>query len=125
MPPKKEAKPLVFMGSSREDLRAFPEEVREVMGFALRSAQLGGKHKDAKPLRGFAGAGVLEIIDDADGDTYRGVYTVRFEGVVYMLHAFQKKSRKGIETPKNDLDLVKRRLKAAEDHHEHTYRKKK
>jgi len=95
------------------------------MGFALRIAQLGGKHKDAKPMRGFGGAGVLEIVDDAGGDTYRGVYTVRFEGVIYMLHAFQKKSRKGIETPKGDLELIKSRLKAAEDHHEHTYRKKK
>jgi len=125
MRPEKKAKPLVFMGSSLEDLRAFPEEVREVMGFALRIAQLGGKHKDAKPMRGFGGAGVLEIVDDAGGDTYRGVYTVRFEGVIYMLHAFQKKSRKGIETPKGDLELIKSRLKAAEDHHEHTYRKKK
>jgi phage-related protein len=125
MPTNREAKPLFFMGSSKDDLRAFPEEVKDVMGFALRIAQLGGKHKDAKPLRGFGSAGVLEIIDDDDGDTYRGIYTVRFEGVVYMLHAFQKKSKRGIETPKSELALVKKRLKAAEDHYERTYRKKK
>ena len=95
------------------------------MGFALRTAQLGGKHRDARPLKGYGDAGVLEIVDNEDGGTYRGVYTVRFEGVVYVLHAFQKKSKKGIETPKSDLDLVTRRLKAAEEHYEHTYRKKK
>ena len=107
-------KPLDFIGSSREDLRTFPKEVRIAMGTALNSAQLGGKHPSAKPMKGFRGAGVLEIVDDFDGDAYRAVYTVKFEAIVYVLHAFQKKSKKGIETPKSDLDLVKVRYKFAE-----------
>jgi len=108
-------KPLDFVGSAREDLRAFPKEVRIVMGAALNSAQLGGKHPAAKPMKGFHGAGVLEIVDDFDGDTYRAVYTVKFEDIVYVLHAFQKKSKKGVETPKSDLDLMKLRYKFAEE----------
>ena len=83
-------------------------------GFALRTAQKGGKHSDAKPLKGFKGAGVLEIVSDFDGDTFRAVYTVRIKGVIYVLHAFQKKSRKGISTPKTEIDKIKRRLKEAE-----------
>jgi phage-related protein len=102
-------KPLDFIGSSREDLRRFPKEVRIVIGTALNTAQLGGKHPSAKPLKGFGGAGVLEIVDDFDGETYRAVYTVKFADIVYVLHAFQKKSRKGIETPKAEIDLVRRR----------------
>ncbi len=85
------------------------------MGTALNSAQLGGKHPSAKPMKGFRGAGVLEIVDDFDGDTYRAVYTVKFADIVYVLHAFQKKSKKGIETPKSDIDLVKLRYKFAEE----------
>lgn len=85
------------------------------MGTALNSAQLGGKHPAAKPMKGFHGAGVLEIVDDFDGDTYRAVYTVKFEDIVYVLHAFQKKSKKGVETPKSDLDLMKLRYKLAEE----------
>lgn len=85
------------------------------MGHALDIAQRGGKHPDAKPLRGFGGAGVLEIVDDYDGDTYRAVYTVRFVGVVYGLHAFEKKSKTGISTPQREMDLVRRRLKLAEE----------
>jgi len=108
-------KPLDFIGSSREDLQAFPKEVRIVMGTALNSAQLGGKHLSAKPMKGFRGAGVLEIVDDFDGDTYRAVYTVKFEDIVYVLHAFQKKSKRGIETPKSAIDLVKLRYKFAEE----------
>jgi phage-related protein len=92
------SKPLVWVGSSREDLKAFPEEVRHVMGYALYLAQVGGKHPDAKPLRGFGGGRVLEVVDDHDGDTYRAVYTVKLRGAVYALHAFQKKSKKGINT---------------------------
>jgi len=112
-----QSKPMRWIGSTLDDLRKFPDEVRESIGHALRAAQLGGKHPNARPLRGFHGAGVLEVIEDFDGDTYRAVYTVRFAGVVYGLHAFQKKSRKGIETPKSDIDLVKQRLKvAAEDY---------
>lgn len=111
------ARPLIWVGSSLEDLKSFPEEVRGVMGYALHLAQTGGKHPDAKPLTGFKGAGVLEVVEDFDGDTFRAVYTVKLKGVVYVLHAFQKKSRKGIKTPKQDIDLVKLRLKAAEDLH--------
>jgi phage-related protein len=115
MPPS--PKPLIWVGTSKEDLKTFPEEVRHVMGYALYLAQVGGKHPDAKPLRGFGGAGVLEIVDDFDGDTYRAVYTVKLRGVVYALHAFQKKSRKGIKTAPQDLELVRRRLRQAEEVH--------
>ena len=107
-------KPVRFVGSSQSDLQRFPKEVRIVVGHALNAAQLGGKHKDAKVMRGFGGASVLEVIDDYDGDTYRAVYTVRFADLVYVLRAFQKKSKKGIETPKSDIDLIKQRLKDAE-----------
>jgi len=88
-----------------------------VMGYALYLAQVGGKHPDAKPLRGFGGAGVLEVVDDFDGNTYRAVYTVKLQGVVYALHAFQKKARKGKKTSQQDLELVKRRLRRAEELH--------
>jgi phage-related protein len=110
-------KPLFWVGSSRDDLREFPDGVRETMGFALWQAQNGDKHLDAKPLRGFSGAGVLEIVADEAGSTYRAVYTVKFAGAVYVLHAFQKKSKKGIKTPKHEVDLIRRRLKAAEEHY--------
>ena len=85
------------------------------MGFALYRAQIGKKHESAKPLRGFGGAGVLELVEDHAGDTYRAVYTVRFAAGVYVLHAFQKKSRRGRETPRGDMDLVRRRLRMAEE----------
>ena len=111
-------KPLVWIGSTLKDLRAFPEEVKDVMGFALRQAQTGGKHPNAKPLKGYKGAGVLEVVDDFDGDTYRAVYTVKLEGVVYALHAFQKKSKSGKATDKSDLEMIDRRLKLARDDHE-------
>ena len=88
-----------------------------MVGAALNTAQLGGKHPAAKPLKGFKGSGVLEIVDDFDRDTYRAVYTVRFADFVYVLHAFQKKSKKGIATPKSDLDLMKQRLKDAGQHY--------
>jgi phage-related protein len=108
------------VGSAREDLRGFPAEVRNVMGYALFLAEHGDKHPAAKPLKGFGSAGVVEMVEDHDGSTYRAVYTVKFEGVVYVLHAFQKKSRKGIATSKSDIDLVKVRLKQAEDIHRST-----
>jgi phage-related protein len=111
-------KELLWIGSSRKDMREFPENVRLVMGFALYQAQAGGKHPDAKPLRGFHGAGVLEVVDDFDGDTFRTVYTVRFEDAVYVLHAFQKKSKQGIATPKRELDLVHDRYEQAKRLHE-------
>ena len=114
---RKDRKPLFFVGSSRGDLSSFPKEVKEVTGFALHQAQMGEKHVDAKPLKGFGGASVLEIVEDYDGDTYRAVYTVRFADAVYLLHAFQKKAKKGIATPKQDIDLVKERLKGAEEHY--------
>ena len=98
-------------------MREFPDEVRQAMGFALWQAQQGGKHRDAKVPEGFGGAGVLEVVEDHDGDTYRAAYTVKFAGAVYVLHAFQKKSKKGVKTPKAELDLVRKRLKTAEEHH--------
>jgi phage-related protein len=110
-------KELIWVGSSKEDLSAFTDDVKLVMGVALREAQKGGKHARAKPLKGYKGAGVLEIVDDFDGDTYRAVYTVRFEEAVYALDAFQKKSKKGIATSKGDLDRIKARLKRAEEMH--------
>jgi phage-related protein len=110
-------KPLVGVGSSLKDLRAFPRRVRRDIGRALRYAQLGGKHPDAVPLRGFGGAGVLEVIEDHDGSTYRAVYTLRLAGRVYVLHVFQKKAKKGISTPKHELELVRSRLKQAEELH--------
>ncbi len=110
-------KPLVWIGSSLKGLREFPDEVKDEMGFALYEAQCGLKPTAAKPLKGFGGAGVLEIISDYQTDTYRTVYTVRLEERVYVLHAFQKKSKKGIATPKSDLELIKRRLRQAEELH--------
>ncbi len=108
-------KNIVWIGSSRRKLKSFPPEVKDVMGYALFQAQLGLKAPSAKPLRGFGGAGVLEIVEDHQGDTYRAVYTVKFSDLIYVLHAFQKKSKRGIATPKGDIDLVKERLKIAEE----------
>lgn len=110
-------KPLRWIGSSKKDLRRFPEEVQRITGYALWLAQIGGKHPDAKPLADFGGAGVLEVVEDHDGDTYRAVYTVRLAGAVYVLHAFQKKARHGIATPAHEMDLVRARLKQAEQLH--------
>ncbi|MEI6667552.1 MAG: type II toxin-antitoxin system RelE/ParE family toxin [Acidobacteriota bacterium] len=110
-------KPVRWIGTSKVDLSAFPEDVKRRVGRALWDAQIGLKAPFAKPLRGFGDAGVLEVVDDFDGDTFRAVYTVRFAGVVYVLHAFQKKSTRGIATPKSVLDLITRRLaKAQEDY---------
>lgn len=106
-----------WIGGTREDVRRFPEEVRYSIGYALYVAQTGAKHAHAKPLRGFGNAGILEIVENHDGDAYRAVYTVRFEEVIYVLHAFQKKSKKGIATPKADIDLIKDRLKVAAQHY--------
>lgn len=110
-------KPLFWIGSSLKDLKAFPAEVQDVMGRALLDAQFGGRHPDAKPLRGFGGAGVLEVVDDFAGDAFRTVYTVRFEHAVYVLHAFQKKSTRGITTPKHETDLVRARFRVADEHY--------
>jgi phage-related protein len=111
------AKPLLWIASSRDDLRQFPGDVRRLMGQALDDAQHGGEHPRAKALKGFSGRGVLEIVDDFDGDTYRAVYTVRLTGVVYVLHAFQKKSKKGRKTPESEIRLIKSRLRLAEEGH--------
>ena len=113
----KPLKPVEWISSSLKDLRAFPDDVRDVMGFALYLAQIGDKHDAAKPLKGFGGAGVLEVVEDHDGDTFRAVYTVRFATAVYVLHAFQKKSKTGIKTPQADIELVRKRLKVAEQRH--------
>lgn len=110
-------KPLFWIGSSRKDLRSFPNEVKLTMGFALWQAQLGDIHSDVKPLKGFGGAGTLEVVEDYDGNTYRAVYTVKFAGVVYVLHAFQKKSKTGKKTPLHEIDLIRKRLKRAENAH--------
>lgn len=114
--PSHDPKPVYWVGSSLDDLREFPEPVQRTIGFAIYRAQVGEKHESARPLRGFRGAGVLEIVEDYDGDTYRAVYTVRIAGRVYVLHAFQKKSTQGIKTSKHDIDLVSQRLRQAEEH---------
>jgi len=110
-------KPVIWIGSAKADLRSFPEEVKDSIGFALYAAQQGGKHLDAKPLRGLGGDGVLEVVEDHDGDTYRAVYTLRLAGRVYVLQAFQKKSKSGIATPRAEINLIKARLKRAEELH--------
>ena len=113
-----EAKPVYWIKSSKDDLCEFPEEVIREIGYALYFAQLRDKHPAAKVLKGFGSAGVLEVVEDYDGDTYRAVYTVKLAGAVYVLHAFQKKSKTGIKTPKQVIDLIKERLKLAEKDHE-------
>jgi len=102
-----------LVGSAKKDYLDFPPEVQSDMGYALGLAQLGGKHPRTKPWKG-EGPGILEVVEDFRGDTFRAVYTVRFAGVVYVLHAFQKKSKTGIKTPKEDVRLVHERLKSAQ-----------
>jgi len=106
-------KPLYWVGSSLKDVGRFPFEVQRNVGFALSAAQFGGKHPSAKPWRG-EGPGILEVVKDYDGDTFRAIYTVRFADAVYVLHAFQKKSPSGIATRQSDIDLVKARLRIAQ-----------
>ena len=125
MPEPDPIKPVQWVGSSLADVRSFPKSVRTTVGQALFDAQTGGKHPDAKPLKGFGGAGVLEIVESFDGDAYRAVYTVRFAGVVYVLHAFQKKSKSGIKTAPADINTIRRRLKTAEEHYAATYKRPK
>jgi len=110
-------KPVVWIGSSKAGLASFPEDVKDAIGYALYIAQRGGKHADAKPLRGFGGAGILEIVEDHAGETYRAVYTVRLAGRIYVLHVFQKKSKTGIKTPKPEIELIRSRLKRAKEEH--------
>lgn len=115
-------KPLNWVGASKKDFLLFPGSVKDEMGNALGLAQFGGKHPSAKPWKGL-GPGVFEIVEDYSGDTYRAVYTVRFKEAVYVLHAFQKKSPKGIKTPQTDIALVERRLKTAHQDYEAHYGK--
>ena len=110
-------KPVFWMGSSRKDLKAFPKAVLSDVGYALFAAQRGEEYRSVKALKGFGGRSVLEIVAPHDGDTYRAVYTVKFEDAVYVLHAFQKKSTKGIATPQREIDLIRRRLADAEQHY--------
>ena len=117
-------KPLDWVGSSKKDFIAFPDAVKDEMGNALGLAQFGGKHPAAKPWKG-EGPGVFEVVEDYDGSTFRAVYTVHFKDVVYVLHAFQKKSRKGIKTAQSDVELVGTRLKAAQQDYEARYGKPK
>lgn len=107
-------KRLVWIADCKEDFLQFPVEVQADMGFDLHEAQMGSKSPHAKPLQGFGGAGVLEIVDNFDGNAYRAVYTVRFAGTVYVLHCFQKKSHRGISTPRAEMETVRRRLALAE-----------
>lgn len=107
-------KPVVWVGSSRKDLCEFPDVVQDHVGYALYVAQQGGKHRDTKTLAGFGMAGVVEIITDYRGDTFRAVYTLKYAGAVYVLHVFQKKSKTGRETPHRDMELIKQRLREAE-----------
>ena len=122
--PSRGEKPLDWVGSSKKDFLALPGPVKDEMGNALGLAQFGGKHPSAKPWKG-QGPGVFELVEDHDGDTYRAVYTVRFREVVYVLHAFQKKSPSGIRTAQADVDLIERRLRSAQQDHEARYGKPK
>ena len=110
-------RPLVWIGSSRRDLRSFPRAVRRDIGQALYAAQQGETDPSAKPLRGFGGGSVIEAIAEHRGDTWRAVYAVRYAEAIYVLHAFQKKSKRGIATPKKDIDLIHHRLAEAERLH--------
>ena len=116
-------KPLFWVASSKSELLDFPEAVKDTIGVALSVAQFGGKHPSAKPWKG-VGPGVMEVVDDFRGDTYRAVYTVRFERAVYVLHAFQKKSPKGIKTAQTEMGLISRRLRVASEDYEARYGKR-
>ena len=113
-------RPLEWAGASKRDLMDFPESARRAIGYALGVAQLGGKHPAAKPWHG-AGPGVMEVVESADGNAFRSVYTVRFERAVYVLHCFQKKSPSGARTARTDIDLVHHLLAAAARHYEENY----
>jgi phage-related protein len=110
-------RPIIWGPRTLQELRSFPKKVKREFGRALQFAQAGDKHPTAKPLKGFGGGGILEIVEDYDRGSYRAVYTVRFKEAVYVLHVFQKKSKKGIETTRSDLNLIKERLKWATQNH--------
>ena len=115
----RDLRPVRWMGSSLEDLRKFPSPVQHAAGYALFQAQKGEKAPSAKPLKGVVkGAGVLEVVEDHQGDTFRAAYTVKFKDAVYVLHAFQKKSKKGVKTTKRDIDLIKARYEQARQDYE-------
>ena len=107
-------KTLKWIGSSYKDLISLPDDIRREFGFALSLAQFGEKHINAKVLKGFGGAGVLEVIENNVGGTYRAVYTIKFDEIVFVLHCFQKKSKTGIETPKEDMNIIQSHMKLAE-----------
>ncbi|NES98329.1 MAG: addiction module toxin RelE [Desertifilum sp. SIO1I2] len=117
-------KPVEWIASSLDDLKDFPEDVQQAVGYALYRAQCGEKHSSVKPLKGFKGASALEVVQDFEGDTYRAVYTVRFEEVLYVLHVFQKKSKHGIATPKQDIKLIDTRLMRAKEHYDQHYKQR-
>jgi len=117
-------RPLLWIASSKRDYSRFPPPVQDNFGFELFLAQTGQHPPSAKPLKGL-GSGIVELVDDFDGDTYRAVYTVRFGDAVYVLHAFKKKSKRGIKTPQSEIDLVKRRLRDAEYDHVARFKKEK
>jgi len=106
---------LDWIGSSKKDLLKLPEEIIQTFGFGLYQAQMGNRHIKSKTLKGFSGANVIEILEDDSSGTYRAVYTIKFKDIVYVLHVFQKKSKQGIKTPKDDMDLIKSRLKLAQE----------
>lgn len=110
-----EERAVLWVSGAKADLLGFPDAVKRTIGFAVHLAQVGLKHEQAKPLHGFGGASVLEVVEDHRGDAYRAVYTVRFEDAVIVLHAFQKKSKRGIATPAHEIDLIRQRLKVAEE----------
>lgn len=114
MVPNPQEKPLSWVGSSKRDLMALPMSIRKFFGHALDFAQRGDKHDAAKVLKGFGSAGILEIVEDGRSGTYRAVYTIKFKEAVFVLHVFQKKSKHGMATPKLDLDIIRERLKVAE-----------
>lgn len=108
----------IFIGSSLKDLKRFPEKVRNRVGYALHQIQRGAEPMAAKALKGFGGRSVLELVEDFDGDTYRAVYTVRFAGAIYVLHAFQKKAKAGVATPQHEIELIRSRLRDARVHYD-------
>jgi phage-related protein len=117
--PERDLNPVHWIASSLRDLKSFPPDVQRAVGFSLFRAQEGKKAPSARPLKGIVkGAGVLEIVEDHDSDTYRMVYTVRFSTRIYVLHSFQKKSKRGIATPKHEIELIRRRYEMARAHHE-------
>ncbi len=118
-------KPVFWVGRTKENLSALAEDIRDQVGQALFEAQRGGKHPNAKPLRGYGHAGVLEVVVDHAGDTFRAVYTVSWPEGVYVLHVFQKNSKSGIGTPKADLTLIDRRLKRLRELHAETAKREK